>query len=68
MEKKLTGRLMIQFVDNEPTKVKDVYDYECVDFGIKQSPILNDDIQRKLTRKEFKDNSGNSVVFFIENI
>jgi hypothetical protein len=68
MEKKLTGRLMIQFGDNEPTKVKDVYDYECVDFGIKQSPILNDEIQRKLTRKEFKDNSGNSVVFFIENI
>ena len=42
MEKKLTGKLMIQFGDNEPTKVKDIYNYECVDFGINQSPILNE--------------------------
>jgi hypothetical protein len=68
MEKKLTGKLMIQFGDNEPTKVKDLYDYAYIDLNLRQSPFLNDESQMKFTRREFKDNSGNSVAFFIENV
>lgn len=66
-ERKLTGRVMIQINNNEPTEVSKIYDYEHTIFGLKQSPFLNDESQTKYNRVEYRDSSNNVVVFFITN-